>query len=109
MNIDLLEDVYKELAPKKKVSDIQKVLKKTYKGDALERAYQNTLVKEMTQMQPLTQEELQDLASKRADIVKEYLVNLRGLNANRIVLKAVQNVEEEKESWVRTKMEIEVK
>jgi uncharacterized protein involved in outer membrane biogenesis len=109
MNIDLLEDIYEEMAPKKKVSDIQKALEKTYKGDALERAYQNTLVKETTQMQVLLPQELQALASKRANLLKEYLVNLRAIEANKIIIKTVQNVEEEKESWVRTKMEIEVK
>ena len=109
MNIDLLEDIYEEMAPKKKVSDIEKALEKTYKGDALERAYQNALVKETTQMQVLLPQELQALASKRATLLKEYLVNLRGIDSYKIVIKDVQNVEEEKESWVRTKMEIEVK
>ncbi|WP_373004543.1 DUF748 domain-containing protein [Sulfurimonas sp.] len=109
MNIDLLEDIYKEMAPKKKVSDIEKALKKTYKGDALERAYQNALIKENTQMQVVTPQELQALAKKRAELLKEYLVKLRGIDASKVIAKTPQNIEEQKESWVRTKMEIEVK
>ncbi|MDA3908940.1 MAG: DUF748 domain-containing protein [Sulfurimonas sp.] len=109
MNIDLLEDIYEELAPKKKVSDIEKALKKTYKGDALERTYQSVLIKETTQMQVVTPQELQVLANKRAKQLKEYIVNQRGINVNKVSIKKAQNVQEQKESWVRTKMEIEVK
>ncbi|WP_373036290.1 DUF748 domain-containing protein [Sulfurimonas sp.] len=109
MNIDLLEDIYKELAPKKKVSDIEKALEKTYKGDALKRAYQNTLIKEITQMQVVVLQELEILASKRAELLKEYLVSLKNISANRIMIQSAQNVEKEKESWVRTKMEVVIK
>ncbi|EDZ63363.1 conserved hypothetical protein [Sulfurimonas gotlandica GD1] len=109
MNIDLLENIYEEMAPKKKVSDIEKALKKTYKGDALERAYQNALIKETTQMQVVTPQELQDLANNRAELLKEYLVNQRGIDANKVSIKTAQIVEEQKESWVRTKMKVEVK
>lgn len=109
MNIDLLEDIYEELAPKKKVSDIEKALKKTYKGDALERAYQNALVKETTQMQVVALQEIQTLANKRAEQLKEYLVNQRGLKANKISIQKPQNVQEKKDNWVKTKMQVEVK
>lgn len=109
MNIDLLEDIYEELAPKKKVSDIEKTLKKTYKGDALQRAYQNALIKETTQMQLLTPQEMQALTNKRAQHLKEYLVNQRGINTNKVSIKTALNIQEQKESWVKTKMEIEVK
>jgi anion-transporting ArsA/GET3 family ATPase len=60
-------------------------------------------------MQVVTPQELQVLANKRAKQLKEYIVNQRGINVNKVSIKKAQNVQEQKESWVRTKMEIEVK
>lgn len=108
MNIDLLEAIYKDLAPKKDVKLIRKGLEKTYKGDALQRAYQTTLVKETTKMQKVTLEELQVLAIKRATLLKEYLVDRKAIDPKRVILQTTQNVEKELDSWVRTKMEIAI-
>jgi uncharacterized protein involved in outer membrane biogenesis len=109
MNINLLEETYKEIAPKKKLSDIKNSLAKTYKGDALNRAYLNTLIKETTQMQKLTLKELQNLAIKRAKLLKEYLVNLKNIPLNRVIIQEAQKVEKDKENWVKTKLEVVVK
>ncbi|WP_294962169.1 DUF748 domain-containing protein [Sulfurimonas sp.] len=109
MNVDLLEDIYEELAPKKKVSDIKKVLGKTYKGELLDRAYQKALVDETRKMQDVTLLELKTLATNRAKLLKEYLVKQKGIADNRINLFTVQNVQEEKQSWVKSKLEIDIK
>ena len=108
MNINLLEDIYAELNPKIKPQVIQKSLEKTYKGAELKREYLRALMKETTEMQVVSLEELQVLASKRAGLLKEYLVEIKGINSKKVVLGSVQNVEEGLEKWVRTKLEIAI-
>ncbi len=109
MNIDLLKEIYKELAPKKKPETIETMLKKTYKDEALKIAYLKALVIECTQMQVVTLKELQALANKRAELLKEYLLVQKSVETQRVVLQEVQIVEDETDKWVRTKLEIDVK
>ncbi len=109
MNIDILEDIYEKMAPKKDVDDIEKALQIKYKGKVLKRAYMNAVLKEVTQMQVLKPQELSDLATLRVKLVVEYLVNTKGLDSKRIILQPVQKLEEVQENWVRTKLEVEIK
>ncbi len=109
MNIDLLEDIYEELAPNKKLELIEKELEKTYKGEALKRVYLDTLIKETTEMQVITPEELQTLADKRAGLLREYLVKTKGIDAKRVVLQVAQKAEQTVDKWVRIKLEVDIK
>ncbi len=109
MNIDLLEDIYEKMLPKKDVAAIEKSLEKKYKGKTLQRVYFNEVVKELTSIQSVTIKELQTLANKRVELITEYLVDTKGINTKRVVVLIGQNTEEVQEKWVRTKMEVEIK
>nr|WP_321267162.1 DUF748 domain-containing protein [uncultured Sulfurimonas sp.] len=109
MSIELLEDVYKNLASTKKLSEIRKKLSKTHKDEALEIAYQKELLRQTTQMQVVSQEELQALANQRASLLKEYLVDFKNIAIKRVVVQSAQNVQKDKENWVKTKLEVIVK
>ncbi|MFT7002955.1 MAG: hypothetical protein ACJAWW_000289 [Sulfurimonas sp.] len=109
MNEELLEGIYKKLSPDKTPKLIKKDLQKSYKDEALTRAYTNALIKETTQMQTITQKELEALALKRIDLLRQYLVTKKGIDAKRIITQEVQSVNQDQDAWVRTKLEINVK
>jgi len=109
MNISLLEDIYKTLAPTKDPLSIKKLLEKQYKGKILQRVYLQALIKETTKMQIVLPQELEDLATKRASVLKEYLVRVKGLDDEKIILHNVKNIDENIENFVRTQVEIMVK
>ena len=106
VNIDILEDIYTSLAPNKDPKLIKKELSKKYKGEILNRYYLNKLYEESTKLQKLTTTELSDLAHKRANLIKEYLVNNGGINMKRVKIKKIKSVSKEKDNWVKSKLEI---
>ena len=108
MNIDLLEDIYEEIIPSKDPQDIQVSLEKVYKGAALKREYLNALIKETMAMQAVTPEELEALATNRVELLKEYLVDIKGIDTQRILTQPIQSIDEEEDKWVITKMEIDI-
>lgn len=108
MNIDLLKDIYKELAPDKDPQKIEKSLEKTYKDEVLERAYLNALVKEVIQMQVVTKEELDVLSTQRAKNIKQYLVNAKSIESSRVTNQNKDVVDNETDRWVRTKLDVVV-
>jgi uncharacterized protein involved in outer membrane biogenesis len=109
MSIELLEDVYKKLAPKKKLSEIKKAIEKEHKPQAFKIAYENELIKQTIQMQRVSKEELQALANKRASFLSEYLVGLKSIAKERVTLIKPQSINKDKENWIKTKLEIFVK
>jgi hypothetical protein len=106
MTVDLLEDIYKELAPKKNPKLIKKALSKEYKDETLKIEYLKELVKETTSMLPILQKELESLAMRRATLLKEYLVDTKGISSQRVIFEKIQNTEETRKKWVNTKLEI---
>ncbi|MCK9490705.1 MAG: DUF748 domain-containing protein [Sulfurimonas sp.] len=108
LNIDLLEDLYEEIDPELKLKDIEKKLKESYSGDILKREYLITLLKLTTNNQEFTQQELDDLATQRGEVIREYLVDNRALSSSRLIVEKIQKADESKENWVKLKMNIEV-
>ncbi|MDD2449123.1 MAG: DUF748 domain-containing protein [Sulfurimonas sp.] len=108
LNIDLLKDIYEELNPKIKLSEIETKLKKSYSGDIFTREYLITLVKETTNLQELTQPELDKLALARGEAIREYLVENRALPSSRLIIEKTKKVDKSQKGWVRLKMDIEV-
>jgi len=108
MNIDLLEDIYEELAPDKDPQDIEKSLENTYKDEALDREYLNALIKETIQMQVLTQEELDALSTKRAQSIKQYLIDNKSIESSRVSSQNIDVVDSETDKWVRTRLDVVV-
>jgi len=108
LNIDLLEDLYEEINPELKLKDIQKKLKESYSGDVLKREYLIELLKQTTNLQELTQKELDDLATLRGKVIREYLVDIKALPSSRLIIEKIQKTDQSRDNWVRLKMNIEV-
>ena len=106
MTVDVLEAIYKEMRDLKQLDKIKKRVKQNYKKDGFERAYLNALVKECINIQPLKTAELEALATKRANVLKAYLVEQKALNSSRIILTPIKPSDKDDEKYTKTKMEI---
>ena len=111
MNIDLLEDIYEDnVGNDDKIDKIEEALEKKYDDDAkFERAYLLALVKECSEIQPVTAQELEVLAKERSNVVKAYLVNTKGVEVSRIKEAKIVEVSAEDTKLVRSKLEVVVK
>jgi hypothetical protein len=109
MNIDLLEEIYKELKSDRKLEAIKSELKTKYKADVFERIYLSTLIEECTKIQIIPVDILRKLASKRARAIQEYLIGQRGVESSRVQLKEIGTAEKEDDKFVKTQLAIEVK
>ncbi len=107
LNIHLLENLYEEMNPELKLRDIKNRLNKNYSGDVLKREYFITLLKETTNLQELTQGELDDLATKRGEVIREYMVDSKSLPSSRLTIQKIKKTDESQENWVRLKMDID--
>ena len=110
MNIDLLEDIYKAQRDDDKLDKIEDALEKKYDDDAkVERGYLKALIQECVNLQVVTQVELQDLAQKRSQIVKAYLVDSKGIEISRITELEISEVEVDEKDLIKSSLEVVVK
>ena len=111
ITIDILEDVYKDSGADTKVLDtLQDKLQKKYsKDEIIKMHYQKELLKLTIATKKVTQKELEDLATKRANDLKNYLVQSKNIEASRIVLQEIQKVKSESDEWVQVPLKIIVK
>jgi hypothetical protein len=109
MNVALLEDIYNSMSLKKKTSTIKEELTKKYKGEILNRYYQNALFDELVKVQKVSKLELDALALKRATQIKDYLIYSGSILDKRIEIKKVDALMQDKENWVKTKLEVVIK
>ncbi|MBL0708740.1 MAG: DUF748 domain-containing protein [Sulfurimonas sp.] len=109
MNIELLQDMYKSMAPTKDASSIEKALAKKYEGKVLLQKHIKTLAKEITSMQDVGVNKLNELANKRASLIVEYLVKTKSIDSKRVFVKKIQILDNDEENWVRTKLEVDIK
>jgi hypothetical protein len=109
MNVALLEDIYNSMSLKKKTSTIKEELAKKYKGEILNRYYQNALFDELVKVQKVSKLELDALALKRATQIKDYLIYSGSILDKRIEIKKVDALMQDKENWVKTKLEVVIK
>lgn len=108
VNIDLLEEIYKEFSNDNKLSVIKNALKKQYKGEELTRAYTSALFEECIKFQTVTEEEMKTLAQKRAEAIQSYLVINRGVDAQRVTIIDIGEAQSD-ESKVKIKLQVDVK
>ena len=109
LTLDMVEMLYKEHYGEEKLSQLQEKLTKEYedKEDEYKRAYQKTLVSACVKMQEVSKEELLALAHKRAQMIQEYLVNEKQIDANRLRISKEYYLSDEKDG-VRVKLTIDV-
>jgi len=109
MGIDLLEDIYEDFRDDDGLEKIQEKLEKEYEGKAFERAYKRELMIATISLQDVSEEELESLAIKRAEVIKNYLVQEKSIEQSRIVLEKIITSEYDEKRLVHTKLEIGVK
>lgn len=109
VNVDVLEDIYDDLAKEDKLDEIEDALKKQYKGEEFERAYASAVFEECVKLQVVTPDEMQLLAQKRAEMLKSYLIEKNSVNASRITTLNAAEVETAENKMVRNKLEVVVK
>jgi hypothetical protein len=109
MTDDMLEDIYKEMRDDDKIEKIEEALEKKYEDDAFEIAYHKALIRETVAIQDVTLKELVALAKNRAMIMKNYLILEKNIDASRVDLLEIKNVDESSDKIVKVKFEIEVK
>ena len=108
MTVDLLEDVYEDFRDDGKIKKIRSKLKEEYKKGGFERAYLKALVDECVNIQPLDEKELKLLASLRADVLRSYLVDKKGVELTRVKILESEASSESDKNYSKTKLEIVV-
>lgn len=109
MNIDLLEDIYEDAKDDDRLDKIEDELEKKYEGDELDRAYLLALIKECSNLQTVTNEEIQALAKKRTLTLKSYLIDVKGVEINRIKEVEIIETQSDENKLIRTKLDVVVK
>ena len=109
LNINMLEDVYATLRADDKLAALRKKLRKEYKEDeSYKRVYQNELIALCTEMQNVSDAELEALANQRAAAIKTYLVQDKALSPQRVLLGDVVKVKDANKKMLELKLNIEV-
>lgn len=105
--VSALEQIYEKSGGKPKA--LREEVAKTVKKELIEVQYQKELVARCAAMQAVTQDELNRLADARGKIVFEYLVNMKKIDAPKLMLKPMVEVNDSSDEWIKTALAIEVK
>jgi len=109
MTIDILEKIFIESLNEKELEKVEIEIKNNFKKKMFHIEYQKELVKRCKGFQVVTQEELVLLANNRAKVLQEYLLNVKAVDKNKIILHEVKESEDDSKNWVKTLLQIEVK
>ena len=99
MPIEDIEDIYEELVTDSNLSDIKKQFKKEYK---------QALINLCINTQEITKKELLELANKRVNIIKNYLVIEKLIDFNRINIKDIIISDKTETDFIRIKLNMEM-
>jgi hypothetical protein len=70
------------------------------------RNYLKTMIKQLSDIQPVAQEELMKLATERADAIKNYMLIEQKTKPERLVIKETEIYEQEDRNWVKCRLDI---
>jgi len=110
MTVDILEDIYEETLGSEKLDKLKDDLEKKYpKDEVFKVAYQKELLDRTIKSKILEPNELENLAISRANALKNYLVENKNIDANRVVIEEPKYIASEEESFVQLPLKIIVK
>jgi len=109
MNIDILEDIYKDAKDDDVLDKLESKLEEEYKGDAFDRAYLSALAELCKDIQVVTKADLENLAQARQKALIAYLVQDRNIEDSRLIVNPLVVVNEAQDKLVKQKLSIEVK
>lgn len=108
MSLELLEDLAEESLEKKERKELKAKLEEQYPEEAaFVRHYSDALINKLIPLQPLTPQELQDLAHQRAEAVRNYLLKTPGFE-KRVVIKGSEAAKDAKAEEIPVRMDIVV-
>ena len=106
MTIDLLEDVYEDARDDDALDKLEERLELQYKDEEFAQAYIQALIQLCSDIQVVGLDEIRSLASERREALKSYLIDVKGVPAQRIrKLDNVESPSDEKE-LIRSKLEV---
>jgi RAB protein geranylgeranyltransferase component A len=70
------------------------------------RNYLKELIKQLSDKQPVSQEELMKLANDRTEAIKNHMLTVQLTKPERIVIMETENYEQEDRNWVKCKLGI---
>jgi hypothetical protein len=68
--------------------------------------YFKDMISELTSIQPVSEEELNNLATKRSESIKNYMITKNNISADRLVIEETEIYELEDRNWVKCKLGI---
>ncbi|MDY0120835.1 MAG: DUF748 domain-containing protein [Sulfurimonas sp.] len=110
LNIDLLEDIYEELGGEEsKLEKIEEELDAKYDTKAYKVEYLKALVNECSSLQAVAQEELELLAKRRMEAIRDYFLREKQIDPSRINLGEISEIHMTDTDSIHNKLGIEVK
>ena len=109
LTIDLLEDIYDELAKENKLDDIKKQLQQEFADkEQFKQKYLAKLIEIDSAFMAVTTNDLERLAANRAQQIENYLINEKKLAQTRVAIAKSRTIKEEN-GWIKTKLNLDVK
>lgn len=108
MTIDLLEDIYEDMAQESHLDTIKSELQERYRGEAYEVEYLKALVATCSSLFNISEVELQTLSQARANTILEYLSKDKGIDTTRIVLLEANQESDAQMQLSQTALQIDV-
>ena len=108
MNVTVLESIYKDFKDDDKLSKLKIKLEKKYKDEEFDRMYLSALVRICSKLQLTPKSELENLAQKRAQVMKKYLVHDKFIEPTRILIDPINVLESKDDDMVKLSLQVEV-
>ncbi len=109
MSVELLEDMAKDSLDKKEFKALKAELTEKYPEEAaFVRHYSAALIEKLVPLQPLDSQELQTLAQKRGEMIRNYLVAKTPKFDKNVIIMGVEAVKDNKIEEVPNRLEIVV-
>ncbi len=109
VTIKILESICGETLGKERLKAIRGDAEKRYEKELFKSEYQKELLAACAEAQSVSPEELKELADKRAKTIAEYLINVKSIDASRVLLHEAKEMSGADDKWVESALEIEVK
>ncbi|MBN2781644.1 MAG: DUF748 domain-containing protein [Campylobacterales bacterium] len=107
LNIELLENIYKELDKDANIENLKDELKQKYDDKEFESEYLKRLQKLCIDGQKVTKDELENLAKNRVQVITEYLINDKKVDAHRFKTKEVKVLNLKETNYIKLDLKIE--
>ncbi|RUM65597.1 MAG: hypothetical protein DSZ03_02570 [Sulfurimonas sp.] len=107
---ETLETLYEELIGEDALETLEERLEAQYKEnvDALAKAYDAQMINDLSNVQNVSAAELNALAQERADVIKNYLVQSKNIQSERVEIAATGADDSSEGKWIQTKMDLVV-